>query len=101
MESIKKILILAPHTDDGEFGCGASVAKFILSLIKNMKGKNPNTYKLEYLFTIFLVVNLIINMTIEFYDLYGIFISPLRFVIFSIQLSFLLSLKKKYFIDAL
>lgn len=23
------ILILAPHTDDGEFGCGASIAKFI------------------------------------------------------------------------
>ncbi len=23
-----KILILAPHTDDGEFGCGASIAKF-------------------------------------------------------------------------
>ena len=25
----KKILILAPHTDDGEFGCGASIAKFL------------------------------------------------------------------------
>ena len=25
----KKILILAPHTDDGEFGCGASIAKLI------------------------------------------------------------------------
>lgn len=25
----KTILILAPHTDDGEFGCGASIAKFI------------------------------------------------------------------------
>jgi len=25
----EKILILAPHTDDGEFGCGASIAKFI------------------------------------------------------------------------
>jgi len=25
----KKILILAPHTDDGEFGCGASIARFI------------------------------------------------------------------------
>ena len=24
-----KILILSPHTDDGEFGCGASIAKFI------------------------------------------------------------------------
>jgi LmbE family N-acetylglucosaminyl deacetylase len=24
-----KILILAPHTDDGEFGCGASIGKFI------------------------------------------------------------------------
>lgn len=24
-----RILILAPHTDDGEFGCGASIAKFI------------------------------------------------------------------------
>jgi LmbE family N-acetylglucosaminyl deacetylase len=24
-----RILVLAPHTDDGEFGCGGSVAKFI------------------------------------------------------------------------
>jgi len=29
MKSINKVLILAPHTDDGEFGCGASIAKFI------------------------------------------------------------------------
>jgi LmbE family N-acetylglucosaminyl deacetylase len=27
--SFKKILILAPHTDDGEFGCGASISKLI------------------------------------------------------------------------
>lgn len=25
----KRILVLAPHTDDGEFGCGASIAKHI------------------------------------------------------------------------
>jgi LmbE family N-acetylglucosaminyl deacetylase len=25
----RRIIILAPHTDDGEFGCGASIAKFI------------------------------------------------------------------------
>lgn len=25
----KKILILAPHTDDGEFGCGGTIARFI------------------------------------------------------------------------
>ena len=25
----KRILVLAPHTDDGEFGCGGSIAKFI------------------------------------------------------------------------
>lgn len=25
---MKTILILAPHTDDGEFGCGATIAKF-------------------------------------------------------------------------
>lgn len=25
----KRILVLAPHTDDGEFGCGDSIAKFI------------------------------------------------------------------------
>lgn len=24
-----KILVLAPHTDDGEFGCGATIAKYI------------------------------------------------------------------------
>jgi N-acetylglucosamine malate deacetylase 1 len=27
----KKILILAPHTDDGELGCGGTIAKFIES----------------------------------------------------------------------
>jgi len=26
---LKKILVLAPHTDDGEFGCGGSITKFI------------------------------------------------------------------------
>ncbi len=25
----KRILVLAPHTDDGEFGCGGSIAKFL------------------------------------------------------------------------
>ena len=25
----ERILVLAPHTDDGEFGCGGSIAKFI------------------------------------------------------------------------
>jgi len=29
MNNKNVILILAPHTDDGEFGCGASIAKFI------------------------------------------------------------------------
>jgi len=29
MNSINRILVLAPHTDDGEFCCGASVARFI------------------------------------------------------------------------
>jgi len=24
-----RILVLAPHTDDGEFGCGGSIARFI------------------------------------------------------------------------
>ena len=24
----KRILVLAPHTDDGELGCGASITKF-------------------------------------------------------------------------
>ncbi len=28
MKDRKRILILAPHTDDGEFGCGGSIAKF-------------------------------------------------------------------------
>ncbi len=26
---IKNILVLAPHTDDGEFGCGGSIARFV------------------------------------------------------------------------
>jgi len=29
MKKNKIILILAPHTDDGEFGCGGSISKFI------------------------------------------------------------------------
>ena len=29
IEDKKKIIILAPHTDDGEFGCGASIIKLI------------------------------------------------------------------------
>jgi len=28
-QGIDKVLVLAPHTDDGEFGCGGSIAKFI------------------------------------------------------------------------
>lgn len=28
MIGINKLLILAPHTDDGEFGCGGSIARF-------------------------------------------------------------------------
>ncbi len=29
LNDLKKILVLAPHTDDGEFGCGGAIAKFI------------------------------------------------------------------------
>jgi LmbE family N-acetylglucosaminyl deacetylase len=29
LRNIERILILAPHTDDGEFGCGGSITKFI------------------------------------------------------------------------
>ena len=29
--SIKRALVLAPHTDDGEFGCGATIDKLIKS----------------------------------------------------------------------
>jgi N-acetylglucosamine malate deacetylase 1 len=29
--SFKKILVLAPHTDDGEFGCGGTIAKLVES----------------------------------------------------------------------
>lgn len=28
MKSIERVLVLAPHTDDGEFGCGGTIAKF-------------------------------------------------------------------------
>jgi N-acetylglucosamine malate deacetylase 1 len=31
LKGFQKILILAPHTDDGEFGCGASINKLINS----------------------------------------------------------------------
>ena len=29
MNNIKNVLILAPHTDDGELGCGGTIAKLI------------------------------------------------------------------------
>lgn len=29
LSEIKKVLVLAPHTDDGEFGCGGTIAKLI------------------------------------------------------------------------
>ena len=29
MTQYKKVLILSPHTDDGEFGCGATITKLI------------------------------------------------------------------------
>lgn len=29
-KGINRVLVLAPHTDDGEFGCGGSIVKFIL-----------------------------------------------------------------------
>ena len=29
-EQVDKVLVLAPHTDDGEFGCGGTVARFIM-----------------------------------------------------------------------
>ena len=30
MLNVQNILVLAPHTDDGEWGCGASIAKYIM-----------------------------------------------------------------------
>ena len=29
MNKVNKVLVLGPHTDDGEFGCGATIARFI------------------------------------------------------------------------
>jgi len=29
MKEINRILVLGPHTDDGEFGCGGSIARFV------------------------------------------------------------------------
>lgn len=29
IQEIDRVLVLAPHTDDGEFGCGGSIARFI------------------------------------------------------------------------
>lgn len=29
MKDVSRVLVLAPHTDDGEFGCGASIKKMI------------------------------------------------------------------------
>jgi LmbE family N-acetylglucosaminyl deacetylase len=40
MESKKTILILAPHTDDGELGCGGTIAKFC--------GENKDVYYVAF-----------------------------------------------------
>lgn len=29
MQGVQQVLVLGPHTDDGEFGCGGTIAKFI------------------------------------------------------------------------
>lgn len=29
LEKVKRVLVLAPHTDDGEFGCGGTITKLI------------------------------------------------------------------------
>jgi LmbE family N-acetylglucosaminyl deacetylase len=29
IESLKRVLVLAPHTDDGEFGCGGTMARLV------------------------------------------------------------------------
>ncbi|MBL6731310.1 MAG: PIG-L family deacetylase, partial [Bacteroidia bacterium] len=29
MQSIQTVLILAPHTDDAELGCGGTIARFL------------------------------------------------------------------------
>jgi N-acetylglucosamine malate deacetylase 1 len=29
LQNIKTVLVLAPHTDDGEFGCGATIARLV------------------------------------------------------------------------
>ena len=29
IETVRRVLVLAPHIDDGEFGCGGTIAKFI------------------------------------------------------------------------
>ncbi|HEY9168511.1 MAG TPA: PIG-L deacetylase family protein [Lutibacter sp.] len=59
LNHIKKVIILAPHTDDGEFGCGGTICKLIeegsevyyvafSSCEKSLpKGMDPNTLKYE------------------------------------------------------
>lgn len=58
-KSNKRILVVAPHTDDGEFGCGGSIARFIeestevyyLALSTAVEsvppGMPPNTLEIE------------------------------------------------------
>ena len=29
MAERKRVLVLAPHTDDGEFGCGGTISRFV------------------------------------------------------------------------
>ena len=43
MASLKKALVLAPHPDDGEFGCGASIHKLTQAGVEVPKNFSPCT----------------------------------------------------------
>ena len=40
LSSYKNVIVLAPHTDDGEFGCGGTIAKLI--------GEGKNVYYVAF-----------------------------------------------------
>jgi len=111
----KRILVFSPHTDDGEFGCGASIARFIKEgtdvyyaaftlaeesvpspFPKNILEIEVKDATKELVIT-FLSLYLVFSIyAINFYALFGVFYSPSTIPLFGVVLGLFYALKKKW-----
>ncbi|MFC2135027.1 hypothetical protein ACFLTH_10440 [Bacteroidota bacterium] len=70
-----------------------AVIKIIIKLLKHIKRNPVPQSNLEFLFILFLLVELMIGFTFNLYSTYGAFFSPIKMVIIALKLSFLFALK--------